>query len=483
MGGTCSARKGVMPADASNVRRGSAAAVALGIDVKPRLSNLASSAAELEFLRQFRCSQQELDAARRCFMKYAVIVDDGSGSDDCGNADDDAAAFADAVCFSGQRQWTCASTTRALADLIADPEVSTIDPDGSELSGALDGLNSAISDFWSGSKTSSQTSISEASSWYLGVDIGIGSGASTAPAAGSRSHSGSRAGSVSRTGSQQGWGMPFQLRLTATKDRARELARRRAQGGDFAAFCAWWFLPDAQPGVNFGKWWWRDRWNQRVARLTVHKSRTQQLHETLAQHVSTKKVKAGEDVMVEGDLAEDMFFIQSGELQVFVRERHSSCGNGSAGGGGGLQNDSQAGQRLVNTLSASACGSALFFGERALLAADGLRTATVRAVTDCVLLRLSREAFQQVLVQQPSFVDNIASRHYTTDEGKQGSEVTEQHARKLMRAMVRVQQDYMQSQRKQRASGTASVLLEPGMDVVDGNNRKVAEVQMPTSAT
>ena len=63
------------------------------------------------------------------------------------------------------------------------------------------------------------------------------------------------------------------------------------------------------------------------------------------------------------------------------------------------------------------------------------------------------------------------------------SEVTEQHARKLMRAMVRVQQDYMQSQRKQRASGTASVLLEPGMDVVDGNNRKVAEVQMPTSAT
>ena len=72
MGGTCSARKGVMPADASNVRRGSAAAVALGIDVKPRLSNLASSAAELEFLRQFRCSQQELDAARRCFMKYAV---------------------------------------------------------------------------------------------------------------------------------------------------------------------------------------------------------------------------------------------------------------------------------------------------------------------------------------------------------------------------------------------------------------------------
>ena len=467
-----------MPADTSNVRRGSAAAIALGIDdAKSPVSNLASSAAELEFLRQFRCTQQELDAARRCFMKYAVIVDHDTCSHRV-NAEDVSATFDE--CFCGQRQWTCTSTSRALADLITEPEVSTIDPDGSEFSGALDGLDAAISDFWVGSKTSSQTLISEASIWYLGVDIGFGDGAPSTVAAGSRRRSGSRTGSLSKTGSQ-GWGMPFPLRLIATKDRVRELARRRAQSGDFAAFCAWWFLPDAQPGVNFGKWWWRDRWNQRVARLTVHKTRTQQLHETLAQHVTTKTVKAGEDVMVEGDVAEDMFFIQSGELQVFVRERHSSCGGGGASTGGGINSDSQPGERLVNTLSASACGSALFFGERALLAEDGLRTATVRAVTDCVLLRLSREAFQQVLVQQPSFVENIASRHYATDEDKQGNtEVTAQHARKLMRAMVRVQQDYMQSKRQQRASGTASVLLEPKLV---GGNTKVAELQMPSSAT
>jgi CRP-like cAMP-binding protein len=48
------------------------------------------------------------------------------------------------------------------------------------------------------------------------------------------------------------------------------------------------------------------------------------------------------------------------------------------------------------------------FGERALLSADGLRTARVRALTDGVLLAVERTEIDRICEEDPAFAERLA---------------------------------------------------------------------------
>lgn len=75
-----------------------------------------------------------------------------------------------------------------------------------------------------------------------------------------------------------------------------------------------------------------------------------------------QRIEPGSAVCTQGEHGTDMFFVKDGELDVEVE-----------------------GAGKVHVL-----GEGDFFGEKALLAADDVRTATVRATTPCLLLSLSK---------------------------------------------------------------------------------------------
>jgi CRP-like cAMP-binding protein len=53
-------------------------------------------------------------------------------------------------------------------------------------------------------------------------------------------------------------------------------------------------------------------------------------------------------------------------------------------------------------------GPGAVFGERALLSADGLRTARVRALTDCVVVAVDRPEVDRLCAEDESFADRLA---------------------------------------------------------------------------
>eukprot|EP00937_MAST-01D_sp_MAST-1D-sp2_P000662 g662.t1 len=93
----------------------------------------------------------------------------------------------------------------------------------------------------------------------------------------------------------------------------------------------------------------------------------------------TRVFKPGEAVVQQGDMDEDgMYFVRQGTLSVTVdgeEVRHIS------------END--------------------YFGEKALLTPEGIRTATVRTITHCVLLSLSREGFNSIVRLHPEYAENL----------------------------------------------------------------------------
>ena len=95
--------------------------------------------------------------------------------------------------------------------------------------------------------------------------------------------------------------------------------------------------------------------------------------------VRTKVYDAGELVVQQGDNDDDgMYFVRQGELDVSVDHK------------------------VVREL-----GELDFFGERALLTPEGVRTATVRTRTHCVLLALSRDAFKNIVKLHPDYALNL----------------------------------------------------------------------------
>jgi len=93
---------------------------------------------------------------------------------------------------------------------------------------------------------------------------------------------------------------------------------------------------------------------------------------SVADALETCTFKAGDVIMKEGDAGDDFYIIEEGSADVTIGEGDAS--------------------KTVNTLKA-----ADYFGELALLEADGKRHATVTATADCRLAKLDRERFERVL--------------------------------------------------------------------------------------
>lgn len=94
---------------------------------------------------------------------------------------------------------------------------------------------------------------------------------------------------------------------------------------------------------------------------------------SVADALETCTFKTGDVIMKEGDAGDDFYIIEEGTADVTI-----------TGADGATQ--------TVNTLEA-----ADYFGELALLEADGKRHATVTATSDCKFAKLDRERFERVL--------------------------------------------------------------------------------------
>lgn len=88
--------------------------------------------------------------------------------------------------------------------------------------------------------------------------------------------------------------------------------------------------------------------------------------------LSVQRFKAGEEIITQGELADNFYIIAKGEVKVFQR-----------------MPDGQ--ERVVNTIRTGE-----FFGEIGLLR-DGYRWATVRAATPVELMRMDRDTFNEMM--------------------------------------------------------------------------------------
>ena len=105
--------------------------------------------------------------------------------------------------------------------------------------------------------------------------------------------------------------------------------------------------------------------------------------EKVVDRSSERHLVGGEILMREGELGDSMFVLSSGRLRAYV-----------------LDNDDS--PIVVGEISAGET-----VGEMALLT-DHIRSASVRAVRDSILLELTRDAFQELVAQEPAALAAIA---------------------------------------------------------------------------
>jgi len=103
----------------------------------------------------------------------------------------------------------------------------------------------------------------------------------------------------------------------------------------------------------------------------------------LGDAVSEKKLKAGDILFREGDAGSSFFIIKSGQIEI-------------------LKGDQQSGKQVKLALRSSGD----FFGEMSLLE-DSPRFATAKAVTECVILELSRKSFRNLILENPSIAFDV----------------------------------------------------------------------------
>ena len=116
--------------------------------------------------------------------------------------------------------------------------------------------------------------------------------------------------------------------------------------------------------------------------LFAHLSEAGRRHvaDTLAQRV----LPAGQELFHYGDTGDSLYVVADGDLEVVVED----------GAGGG---------RVLGHIDSHHC-----VGEMALLAPNSRRTATVRAVSDAMLLELPRRDFERLLAEEPSLRKVVA---------------------------------------------------------------------------
>jgi serine phosphatase RsbU (regulator of sigma subunit) len=104
----------------------------------------------------------------------------------------------------------------------------------------------------------------------------------------------------------------------------------------------------------------------------------------LKDDLRTFEIGRGEFLFFEGDAGDRLYIVLSGELEV-------------------VKAVSTKGERVLNRL-----GPGDYLGEVSLLEPGGLRTASVRALTDSKLLEMSRSDFERLLQRRPAVAFHIA---------------------------------------------------------------------------
>lgn len=105
---------------------------------------------------------------------------------------------------------------------------------------------------------------------------------------------------------------------------------------------------------------------------------------TLAEMTSQRAYTKGEIVVRQGDDDGDLFLIEEGEVSVILDRP-------------GTDRD----------VEIARLGPGKFFGEMALMTGDR-RSATVKALTDCELIAVGRDAFQRILERSPGIAERVS---------------------------------------------------------------------------
>lgn len=108
------------------------------------------------------------------------------------------------------------------------------------------------------------------------------------------------------------------------------------------------------------------------------------LLERLASLSKTSHFAAGELILRQGDAGDELFIVRAGEVSVIV---------GRAGG---------------STAEVARLGPGRFFGEMSLMTGER-RTATIQAMDDCELVKVDKEAFQEILAAAPGLAERITA--------------------------------------------------------------------------
>jgi CRP-like cAMP-binding protein len=116
---------------------------------------------------------------------------------------------------------------------------------------------------------------------------------------------------------------------------------------------------------------------ERLARVSLLAGLDENARATLAQQMKPVAVPAGTTVCRQGEAGDSLYLIEEGTVEVVVQ-------------------DSLGDQSVLEQM-----GPGQHFGEMALLD-EGPRSATVSAVSDVKLLRLTRSGFQELVLHQPS---------------------------------------------------------------------------------
>ncbi|MCE3009701.1 MAG: cyclic nucleotide-binding domain-containing protein [Proteobacteria bacterium] len=102
----------------------------------------------------------------------------------------------------------------------------------------------------------------------------------------------------------------------------------------------------------------------------------------MSEHIQKESFKSGEFIFFEGDIDFHFYIVEKGSVQIFTK--------------------SKAGVRI----DISSVEEGESFGEFALLS-NAPRSASAQAKTDCVLVKVSQEGYQQLLSELPIWASSM----------------------------------------------------------------------------
>jgi CRP-like cAMP-binding protein len=123
--------------------------------------------------------------------------------------------------------------------------------------------------------------------------------------------------------------------------------------------------------------------------VTLFKDIPENLIQLLLKAVEIKEFKRGEDIITEGEHGNTIFILMNGEVSVTKKLTLLTSQSGT----------SQVDKALIKLKHTNYA----FFGEMAMCGDGDVRSATVRAETECILAELTAEQIKSVMDDNPEF--------------------------------------------------------------------------------